>query len=125
GTLQRALLPEVAPEVPGLAVATRYFPGGAGLQVGGDWYDVFGLPGRRLGVAVGDVVGHGVGAAAVMGQRRSPAAPAGAGRGRGPLRGPRGRPTAGGTGRVAPGASRGRPGRRSSPRLVLDCHPRR
>ena len=70
GTLQRALLPEAAPDLPGLAVATRYFPGGAGLQVGGDWYDVFPLPGGRLGVAVGDVVGHGVAAAAVMGQLR-------------------------------------------------------
>lgn len=69
-TLQRALLPEAAPDLPGLAVATRYFPGGAGLQVGGDWYDVFPMPGGRLGVAVGDVVGHGVAAAAVMGQLR-------------------------------------------------------
>lgn len=69
-TLQRILLPEESPDFPGLAVATRYFPGGAGLQVGGDWYDVFALPGRRLGVAVGDVVGRGVGAAAVMGQLR-------------------------------------------------------
>lgn len=69
-TLQDALLPEAAPQLPGLAVATRYFPGGAGLQVGGDWFDVFALPGRRLGVAVGDVVGHGVAAAAVMGQLR-------------------------------------------------------
>ena len=70
GSLQRALLPEAAPDLPGLPVATRYFPGGAGLQVGGDWYDVFALPGRRFGVAVGDVVGHGVAAAAVMGQLR-------------------------------------------------------
>lgn len=69
-TLQHALLPEAAPQLPGLTVATRYFPGGAGLRVGGDWYDVFALPGGRLGVAVGDVVGHGVAAAAVMGQLR-------------------------------------------------------
>jgi serine phosphatase RsbU (regulator of sigma subunit) len=69
-TLQRILLPEESPDLPGLAVATRYFPGGAGLQVGGDWYDVFALPGRRLGVVVGDVVGRGVAAAAVMGQLR-------------------------------------------------------
>jgi PAS domain S-box-containing protein len=69
-TLQRALLPETAPDLPGLFVATRYFPGGAGLQVGGDWYDVFALPGGRFGVAVGDVIGQGVNAAAVMGQLR-------------------------------------------------------
>ena len=69
-TLQHALLPDAAPDLPGLAVATRYCPGGAGLHVGGDWYDVFALPGRRVGVAVGDVVGQGVAAAAVMGQLR-------------------------------------------------------
>ena len=69
-TLQRILLPEERPELPGLTVATRYFPGAAGLQVGGDWYDVFALPEGRVGVVVGDVVGRGVGAAAVMGQLR-------------------------------------------------------
>ena len=69
-TFQRILLPEEPPELPGLTVATRYFPGAAGLQVGGDWYDVFTLPRGRLGVVVGDVVGRGIGAAAVMGQLR-------------------------------------------------------
>jgi PAS domain S-box-containing protein len=69
-TLQQALLPEAVEDVPGVAVCARYFPGGAGLDVGGDWYDVFPLSGGRLGVAVGDVVGRGVAAAAVMGQLR-------------------------------------------------------
>jgi anti-anti-sigma factor len=69
-TLQRILMPEEPPELPGLSVATRYFPGSAGLHVGGDWYDVFTLPGGRVGVVVGDVVGRGIGAAAVMGQLR-------------------------------------------------------
>jgi PAS domain S-box-containing protein len=69
-TLQRSLLPEALPTVPGLAVAARYLPGGAGA-VGGDWYDVIPLGNGRVGLAMGDVVGHGVGAASLMGQLRS------------------------------------------------------
>jgi GAF domain-containing protein/anti-sigma regulatory factor (Ser/Thr protein kinase) len=69
-TLQRSLLPERLPEVPGIAVAARYLPGGAG-SVGGDWYDLIPLAGGRVGVVMGDVVGHGIGAASLMGQLRS------------------------------------------------------
>ncbi|MFN2626937.1 MAG: anti-sigma factor antagonist, partial [Mycobacteriales bacterium] len=71
GTLQRSLLPERLPEVPGMAFASRYIPGGAGLKVGGDWYDVFMLPRGRIALTVGDVVGRGIGAAAAMGQLRT------------------------------------------------------
>ena len=68
--LQRSLLPGRLPAVPGLEVAGRYLPGGTG-GVGGDWYDVFPLPGGRTGVAIGDVVGRGMAAAVVMGRLRS------------------------------------------------------
>ena len=68
--LQRSLLPEVLPEVPGLSFAARYIPGAAS-GVGGDWYDVFELPGDRVGIVMGDVVGHGLPAAVVMGRLRS------------------------------------------------------
>ncbi|MDT7581493.1 MAG: hypothetical protein QOK35_2757, partial [Pseudonocardiales bacterium] len=68
-TLQRSLLPEV-PEVPGLQVAARYLVGVDGNQVGGDWYDVLPLPDGAIGIAVGDVVGHDLRAAAAMGQLR-------------------------------------------------------
>jgi anti-anti-sigma factor len=51
--------------------AFRYLPGGAGLEVGGDWYDVFTLPRGRLGFTIGDVVGRGLAAAAAMGQVRT------------------------------------------------------
>jgi serine phosphatase RsbU (regulator of sigma subunit)/anti-sigma regulatory factor (Ser/Thr protein kinase) len=68
--LQRSLLPLVPPDVAGTVVAARYLPAGADVQVGGDWYDVVALPGGRLGFAVGDVAGHGVQAAAFMGQLR-------------------------------------------------------
>jgi hypothetical protein len=68
--LQRSLLPAVLPAVPGLEFAARYVPGAAS-GVGGDWYDVFELPGDRLGVVIGDVAGHGLAAAVVMGRLRS------------------------------------------------------
>jgi PAS domain S-box-containing protein len=70
-TLQRSLLPERLPQVPGLLTAARYMPGGPGADVGGDWYDAIALDGGRLGLAMGDVVGHGIGAAALMGQLRN------------------------------------------------------
>jgi PAS domain S-box-containing protein len=70
-TLQRSLLPESLPQVPGLLTAARYMPGGPGADVGGDWYDAIALDGGRLGLAMGDVVGHGIGAAALMGQLRN------------------------------------------------------
>jgi PAS domain S-box-containing protein len=70
-TLQRALLPERLPERPGIEFAARYVPAGGDLLVGGDWYDVLELSGGRIAVAVGDVAGKGVPAAAVMGQVRA------------------------------------------------------
>lgn len=70
-TLQRSLLPDRLPNIPGVEFATRYLPGGAGLEVGGDWYDAFTLPGGRLGLTIGDVVGRGLAAAATMGQLRT------------------------------------------------------
>jgi anti-anti-sigma factor len=70
-TLQRSLLPDRLPTIPGVEFASRYLPGGAGLEVGGDWYDVFTLPRGRLGLTIGDVVGRGLPAAAAMGQLRT------------------------------------------------------
>jgi GAF domain-containing protein/anti-sigma regulatory factor (Ser/Thr protein kinase) len=70
-TLQRSLLPERLPELESFAIAARYVPGGAGLEVGGDWYDAIGFEDGRLGLVVGDVVGRGVAAAAAMGQLRN------------------------------------------------------
>jgi serine phosphatase RsbU (regulator of sigma subunit)/anti-sigma regulatory factor (Ser/Thr protein kinase) len=69
-TLQRSLLPERLPDVPGVDVAARYMPASHDVALGGDWYDVMPLPDGRVGLAVGDVAGHGVGAAASMGQLR-------------------------------------------------------
>jgi PAS domain S-box-containing protein len=68
-TLQRSLLPDL-PEIPGVAVAARYVPATEHVEVGGDWYDVITLPDGHLGVAIGDVAGHGLRAAATMGQLR-------------------------------------------------------
>jgi serine phosphatase RsbU (regulator of sigma subunit) len=68
--LQRSLLPATLPPASGLQFAARYVPG-ADLGVGGDWYDVFPLPGDRVGIVIGDVVGHGLAAAVVMGRLRS------------------------------------------------------
>jgi PAS domain S-box-containing protein len=70
-TLQRALLPESLPSVVGVTLAAHISPGGGGTRVGGDWYDAIALPGGRLGIVVGDVAGHGVDAAARMGELRS------------------------------------------------------
>lgn len=70
-TLQRSLLPEALPVLPGLKLAARYLPGGAGSQVGGDWYDVITLDRARVALTVGDVMGRGPHAAAVMGQLRT------------------------------------------------------
>ncbi|MFL5893780.1 MAG: SpoIIE family protein phosphatase [Thermoleophilaceae bacterium] len=70
-TLQRALLPSRLPQLPGVQVAARYLPGGMGSDVGGDWYDVLPLEDGRIGVAIGDVAGHGLRAATLMGQLRN------------------------------------------------------
>ncbi|GGM96541.1 hypothetical protein GCM10009721_23990 [Terrabacter tumescens] len=69
-TLQRSLLPDRLPDVPGVALAARYVPATADVQIGGDWYDVVQLPGGLLGLAIGDVAGHGLPAAATMVQVR-------------------------------------------------------
>ncbi len=69
--LQRALLPGDLPQPAGVAVAARYEAGSAGLEVGGDWYDTFELPGGLVGFMVGDVMGHGIDAAAAMGRLRN------------------------------------------------------
>jgi GAF domain-containing protein/anti-sigma regulatory factor (Ser/Thr protein kinase) len=68
--LQRSLLPDHLPPVPGLDMAARYIPGSSGVEVGGDWYDVIALPDGTVGLAMGDVVGKGVPAASLMGQLR-------------------------------------------------------
>ncbi|MEU4626390.1 GAF domain-containing SpoIIE family protein phosphatase [Actinoplanes sp. NPDC023801] len=68
--LQRSLLPARLPRVPGVELAARYVPGHA-TGVGGDWYDVFSLPTGWLGVVIGDVSGHGLASAVVMGRVRS------------------------------------------------------
>jgi anti-sigma regulatory factor (Ser/Thr protein kinase) len=64
-------MPESIPELTDLAMGAYYEPGGAGIDVGGDWYDVFALSDGRVVVALGDVMGKGVPAAIVMGQVRS------------------------------------------------------
>ena len=69
-TLQHSLLPEQLPDVPTVALAATY-QASTGTEVGGDWYDVLTLPDGKLGVVMGDVVGRGIRAAAVMGQLRS------------------------------------------------------
>ncbi|HWF42458.1 MAG TPA: GAF domain-containing SpoIIE family protein phosphatase [Acidothermaceae bacterium] len=66
--LQRSLLP-TAPRLEGLDVAARYVP--ADGDLGGDWYDLFRLPGERIGIVMGDVAGHGLPAAVIMGRLRS------------------------------------------------------
>ncbi|MFE6905038.1 SpoIIE family protein phosphatase [Streptomyces erythrochromogenes] len=68
-TLQRRLLPRVLPDQSAVDVTYRYLPAKAG--VGGDWFDVIQLPGARVALVVGDVVGHGVHAAATMGRLRT------------------------------------------------------
>ncbi|WP_432032465.1 SpoIIE family protein phosphatase [Streptomyces antibioticus] len=77
--LQRSMLPTLGPEIPGLTLAARYIPTGGGLQVGGDWYDMIPLPGGtspsrsgadRFALVIGDVQGHDVRAAGLMGQLR-------------------------------------------------------
>ena len=70
-TLQRSLLPDALPTLEGVEVDASYRPGSVGTQVGGDWYDVFALDDRRVAIAVGDVIGRGTRAAAVMGQLRT------------------------------------------------------
>ncbi|MER7589265.1 SpoIIE family protein phosphatase [Micromonospora sp. NPDC127501] len=70
-TLQHSLLPRSLPQLPGAVVASRYLPGSADVEVGGDWYDAIALNGDELVLVIGDVVGKGVRAAAAMGQLRN------------------------------------------------------
>jgi GAF domain-containing protein/anti-sigma regulatory factor (Ser/Thr protein kinase) len=69
--LQRSLLPADLPQPTGLSFSARYLPAAGRRLVGGDWYDVIELPDGRVGVAIGDVVGHGLEAATLMGALRS------------------------------------------------------
>jgi anti-sigma regulatory factor (Ser/Thr protein kinase) len=68
--LQRALLPDHLPTVGGAAFSAAYRPASDEAEVGGDWYDAFTLPDGRIAISVGDVAGHGLGAAAIMGEVR-------------------------------------------------------
>ena len=70
-TLQRSLLPPSLPLVPGFTMAARYLPAETDSRVGGDWYDVMVLEGGRIALAIGDVSGHGIRAASLMGQLRN------------------------------------------------------
>jgi serine phosphatase RsbU (regulator of sigma subunit) len=69
--LQRSLLPRRLPAQPGITIAARALPGQRGNRVGGDWYDVIPLGGGKLGLVVGDVLGHDLPAATAMGQLRN------------------------------------------------------
>jgi PAS domain S-box-containing protein len=68
--LQHALLPDAVPALPGIDIAVRYRPSAAGVLVGGDWYDVVESP-SGVWISVGDVVGHDIESAAVMGRARA------------------------------------------------------
>jgi serine phosphatase RsbU (regulator of sigma subunit)/PAS domain-containing protein len=70
-TLQRSMMPTRPPRIPGVQIAHHYMPGDRQAQVGGDWFDAIQLPGGRVALIVGDVMGHGLQAAAVMGQFRT------------------------------------------------------
>lgn len=69
--LQRSLLPQRVPSPPGVRVGYRYVPSSSGTEVGGDWFDVISLAGGRVALVVGDVMGHGLRAAAAMGRLRT------------------------------------------------------
>jgi GAF domain-containing protein/anti-sigma regulatory factor (Ser/Thr protein kinase) len=69
--LHRSIVPEQLPDVPGLDVAAGYRPAAVRGSIGGDWYDIFPLPRGRVGLVIGDVMGHGVAAAAMMAQIRT------------------------------------------------------
>jgi serine phosphatase RsbU (regulator of sigma subunit)/anti-sigma regulatory factor (Ser/Thr protein kinase) len=69
--MQRTLLPDALPQIPGLRFSAKYLPAGSGIKVGGDWYDVFQLANGRVAFVIGDVVGRGVLAASVMAEIRT------------------------------------------------------
>jgi hypothetical protein len=70
-TLQRSMLPSRPPRIPGVQVAHRYLPGDRRAEVGGDWFDAVQLPGSRVALVVGDVMGHGLHSAVAMGRFRT------------------------------------------------------
>jgi len=70
-TLQRSLLPRDIPQIAGLDIAYRYQPASRATEIGGDWFDVIPLDHGRVALVVGDVTGHGIRAAAMMGQLRT------------------------------------------------------
>ncbi|MEV2254239.1 SpoIIE family protein phosphatase [Streptomyces sp. NPDC050147] len=70
-TLQDSMLPHIEPRMTGCDIATRYLPGTLLGRVGGDWFDSVKLPGSRTALVVGDVMGHGLNSAAMMGQLRT------------------------------------------------------
>jgi anti-sigma regulatory factor (Ser/Thr protein kinase)/GAF domain-containing protein len=69
--LHQSMLPAHPPRLAGVEIAHRYLPGGKDTQVGGDWFDAIALPGGRVALVVGDVMGHGIGSAAIMGRLRT------------------------------------------------------
>lgn len=69
--MQRTLLPDALPQIPGMRFSAKYLPAGSGIKVGGDWYDVFQLANGRVAFVIGDVVGRGVMAASVMAEIRT------------------------------------------------------
>ncbi|WP_185923507.1 SpoIIE family protein phosphatase [Streptomyces sp. WAC05374] len=71
--LQRTMLPENLPQPTGVKLASRYLPAAETARVGGDWYDAIPLPGSRVALVVGDVMGHSMTSAAIMGQLRTTA----------------------------------------------------
>ncbi|WP_199790560.1 ATP-binding SpoIIE family protein phosphatase [Streptomyces ipomoeae] len=71
--LQRTMLPEALPRCTGVRLAHRYLPAAETARVGGDWYDAIPLPGSRVALVVGDVMGHSMTSAAIMGQLRTTA----------------------------------------------------
>nr|WP_037932175.1 ATP-binding SpoIIE family protein phosphatase [Streptomyces sp. SPB78] len=71
--LQRMMLPETLPNATGVRLASRYLPAAETARVGGDWYDAIPLPGSRVALVVGDVMGHSMTSAAIMGQLRTTA----------------------------------------------------
>jgi PAS domain S-box-containing protein len=70
-TLQRSVLPDVLPSIAGLDLAVRYIPGTDDIDVGGDWYDAFPIGDGQVGLVIGDVVGHSITSASIMGQVRN------------------------------------------------------
>jgi serine phosphatase RsbU (regulator of sigma subunit)/anti-sigma regulatory factor (Ser/Thr protein kinase) len=69
--MQRTLLPDALPQIPGMCFSAKYLPAGSGIKIGGDWYDVFQLANGRVAFVIGDVVGRGVLAASVMAEIRT------------------------------------------------------